>query len=327
MIALQRKFPCREDYFQLFSHPYCLLHEVGPGHPETPARLARLLRGCAALPPELPLSFQVPPAAQPQQLQRVHAADYLAELEDYCRSGHPFFMSYDNHICGQTFTAVLGAGGCALALAETLLAGGAGFALVRPPGHHAGARRAEGFCFINHTALVIETIRLLQPLARFLAVDFDVHHGNGLDRLYYNDPQIFYYSLHGEPPHIFPNTGYAHEVGDGAARGCSCNVTLPLDCSGESWLQQFASHLGQVEKRFRADYLLVNAGFDAHRDDPLGPMAVEDRHYLAAIQQLQDLARRQCAGRIGLFLEGGYSLDVLQRLVPKAIEQLAINHE
>jgi acetoin utilization deacetylase AcuC-like enzyme len=326
MNELVRRFPFQEGYFQLYSHPDCLLHEVGEGHPETPGRLSSVLRGCAKLPADLPISFQLPSPARIVELERVHSKDYLMQLKIACLRGDPFYMSPDNHLGPQTFRAVQAAGGAALALADTLLGQGAGFALIRPPGHHAGRKTAEGFCFINHAALVIESIRRQQPQAAFLVVDFDVHHGNGLHYLYDDDPRVFYYSLHGTPDHIFPNTGHSHEVGRDAGHGCTCNITLPLECSGDQWLQQFETYLCSFEQKCRPDYLLVNAGFDAHHEDPFGVMNVEDRHFLTAVRRLQELAQIQCGGRIGLLLEGGYSLSVLERLVPAVITELALAH-
>lgn len=324
MIDLTSRFPCREEFFQVFCHPDCLLHEVGADHPETPERLQSILRGCARLSPDLPISWQVPCPAQIEDLSRVHDPDYLARLERACGSGQPHFMSPDNQIGPQSFRAVLAAGGCALALAKTLLGQGAGIALIRPPGHHAGKKRAEGFCFINHTALVIETIRRHHPQAAFLVVDFDAHHGHGLNFLYYDDARVFYYSLHGEPEHIYPNTGYRQETGRGAATGCTCNITLPLDTSGDRWLQQFDVHLHSFEKKIHPDYLLVNAGFDAHQEDPFGVMNVGDIHFREAVKLLQAVADKYCRGRIGLLLEGGYSMTVLERLLPEIIVDLAL---
>lgn len=323
---LAAKFPYNKDYFQLFTHPDCLLHRVGEDHPETPGRLTSVLQGCAALSEQLPISVQVPLPARMEQLERVHDRDYLLQLKICCIQRFPYFMSPDNHIGQNSFRAMLAAGGCALALADTLLAGGAGFALVRPPGHHAGRKTAEGFCFINHAALVIETIRLQEPDARFLVVDFDVHHGNGIDYLYTNDPQVYYYSLHGPPEHIYPNTGHVHEIGLGEGEGYTRNITLPLESSGDEWLRRFETSLRDFETRLQPDYLLVNAGFDAHREDPFGLMNTEDRHYLAVVELLQEIADEQCAGRIGLFLEGGYAMAVLQRLVPQIITHLALHH-
>jgi acetoin utilization deacetylase AcuC-like enzyme len=323
---LSSKFPFCKENFQIYSHPDCLLHEVGSDHPETPHRLSGILRGCSRLSSDLPVSFQIPPPARVSQLERVHEKDYLMRLKIACLRSNPFFMSPDNHISPHTFRAVLAAGGCSLALAATLLEQGAGFALVRPPGHHAGRNNAEGFCFINHAALVIETIRQKQPRAAFMVVDFDVHHGNGINSLYYDDPGVFYYSLHGPPDHIFPNTGYVHETGQGEGRGYTCNITLPLESSGDRWLQQFELSLRGIENKICPDYLLVNAGFDAHMEDPFGLMNVEDRHFIAAVRHLHALARKQCGGRIGLILEGGYSMTVLERLVPAIIANLAVEH-
>jgi acetoin utilization deacetylase AcuC-like enzyme len=323
MFDLEKKFPYQKEHFQVFYHPDCLLHEVGEEHPEIPARLSSILRGCASLPAQLPLSFRIPPPARISQLELVHEKDYLLGLEAGCRRRHPFFMSPDNHIGPHTFRAVLAAGGCALALAGTLLDKGAGFALIRPPGHHAHRRHAEGFCFINHVALAIETIRQKEPEATFLVVDVDVHHGNGIDYLYYNDPEVFYYSLHGAPDHIYPHSGYHHETGRGPGAGYTRNITLPLESAGDDWLRHFEVNLRAFEQKIRPDYLLVSAGFDAHREDPFGVMNVEDRHFLQAARLLAKIASEYCAGRIGFFLEGGYSTTVLERLVPAIIAMLA----
>lgn len=171
------------------------------------------------------------------QLQLVHEEKYLLELEAACRRGDSLFMTPDNHICPDTFRAVLAAAGCALALGETLLEKGAGFALARPPGHHAGRKSAEGFCFVNHIALAIETIRQRQPAATFLVVDFDVHHGNGIDYIYYNDPKVFYYSLHGTPDHIYPHSAMSTKRARG--RGRVSPATLPC-----RWIRRGTSGCG-----------------------------------------------------------------------------------
>jgi acetoin utilization deacetylase AcuC-like enzyme len=324
MTELEKRFPSRKEYFQVLYHPDCLLHEVGEWHPETPARLTSILLGCAGLPAHLPVSFQVPQPASMAQLELVHEREYLLSLEAGCLQSSPSsFMTPDNHISRNTFRAVLAAGGCALALGETLLAKGAGFALIRPPGHHAGRRSAEGFCFINHIALAIEAIRQKEPEAVFLVVDFDVHHGNGIDYIYYEDPKVFYYSLHGAPDHIYPHSGYLQETGKGAGLGFTRNITLSLECSGDDWLHHFEGNLRDIEQKIRPDYLLVGAGFDAHREDPFGVMNVEDRHFLAAVRQLKKVADDRCGGKVGFFLEGGYSTTVLERLVPQIIAALS----
>lgn len=323
MRELEQRFPFRKGYFRLFSHPDCLLHHVGEWHPETPERLSSILKGCARLPAHLPVSFLVPPPATISQLELVHEKEYLLRLEASCQQSDTPFMSPDNHISSETFRAVLAAGGCALALAGTMLQNGAGFALIRPPGHHAGRKHAEGFCFINHIALAVETIRQQEPEATFLVVDFDVHHGNGIDYIYYDDPKVLYYSLHGTPDHIYPYSGYGHETGRGAGAGYTCNTTLSLASSGDDWLRHFEASLLDCSRKIRPDYLLVGAGFDAHREDPFGVMKVEDHHFLKAARLIKEISVERCAGKVGFFLEGGYSTAVLERLIPEVITVLA----
>lgn len=323
MIDLQKKFPFRKEHFQLYSHPDCLLHEVGELHPEIPERLRSILRGCKNLPVNLPISFKIPQPAELSHLELVHDREYRHKLEASCQNDERTFMSPDNHINRNTFRSVLAAGGCAVALADTLLGGGAGFALIRPPGHHSSRNNAEGFCFINHIALAIALIRQKQPDAIFLIVDFDVHHGNGIDYIFCDDPKVFYYSLHGTPVDNYPHTGYVHETGRGAGVGYTRNITLPLECSGDDWLRHFEANLCDCEQKVRPDYLLIGAGFDAHRDDPFGIMNVEDYHFLSAARRLKKTAYDYCGGRFGFFLEGGYSSTVLERLVPEVIKVLA----
>ena len=324
MKELINKFPYKKELFQVFSHLDCLLHEGREEHPETPIRLAAILEACKEIDPLVPLSFSSPEPATMSQLELVHDKFYLMGMEASCMKMRSTYMSEDNHICMDSYTSVLAAGGSALALADTLANGGSGFALIRPPGHHAGKNIAEGFCFINHVSLAVERIRQTQPEAEFLVVDFDVHHGNGIDSIYRNCPQVYYFSLHGSPQHIYPNTGHKHEIGHGDGEGYTCNITLPLGTSGDVWLDQFKEHLYQFEGKIKPDYVLVSAGFDAHKEDPYGLMGVDDHHYLEAVKALQEVADKYSEGRLGLFLEGGYSVEVLERLVPKIIEQLAL---
>ncbi|MCP4296596.1 MAG: histone deacetylase, partial [Proteobacteria bacterium] len=215
MHHLVKLFPFNQTFFQVYSHPDCLNHETGLGNPEIAARLQSIYTGCKSIPESTEVSFSIPQPATREQLELVHDRSYLMALESSCMKMKPYFMSPDNQICLDTYTAVLAAGGSALALSDTLFDGGSGFALIRPPGHHAGRNVAEGFCFINHIPLAIENIRKQQADARFLVVDFDVHHGNGIDYIYNNCDKIYYFSIHGSPEHIYPNTGTSNETGNG----------------------------------------------------------------------------------------------------------------
>ena len=324
MYELTQKFPYQREFFQVFSHPDCLHHETGSGHPESTKRLQSIYDGCKLIEDKTRVSFSMPAPAMREQLELVHDKNYLLALESSCMKMKPFFMSGDNQICMDTYTAVLSAGGSVFSLADTIMNGSSGFALIRPPGHHAGVNVAEGFCYINHIALAIEHIRQKQPEARFLVVDFDVHHGNGIDSIYSKCDKVFYFSIHGSPEHIYPNTGRSTETGQGTGVGFTHNIPLLPGTSGDIWLDKFVRGLYAFEGKLTPDYILVSAGFDAHLEDPFGLMGVEDHHYLSAIDQLQAVANTYCGGKLALFLEGGYSLEVLKRIVPKIICQLAV---
>ena len=319
---LTDRFPEREGQFPVFFNPDCLLHEGHAGHPERPERLAAILDGCMELPEGTPVSFIIPPKATFDELLIAHNRNYLHRLEEACQHTSTF-MSPDNYLCHDSFDAIVAAAGCAHASGLALERGVSSFALTRPPGHHAGCATAEGFCFINHVALAIETIRQSKPEARFLVVDFDVHHGNGIDRYYQRDDRVFYYSIHGNPAHIYPNSGFPEEVGIEKGHGFTRNVTVDEGTSGDDWLKLFHASLSSVEVDFVPDYLLVSAGFDAHEEDPFGLMNLRDDHYIETTRILKQLAAEHCGGKQAWFLEGGYSTNVLRRLVPKVIAELA----
>ncbi|MDD7986452.1 histone deacetylase [Lentisphaera marina] len=320
---LTKKFPYKEDYFQVFYHMDCLEHQAFVDHPERPQRLAYVLKACEEINQSCSVSFQQAPAAKLRDLSLVHSKDYLRSFESCVLSGKSQFMSVDNYICDATIEAILAAVGQSFALAESLCAGRSGFALIRPPGHHAGKAKAEGFCFANNVALAAEKIREEVSGAKILIVDFDVHHGNGTDALYHEDPNTFYFSLHGNPEHIYPHSGYEDERGQGEGLGSVSNKPLPNGCSGTEWFACLQRNLSEICENFAFDYLLVSAGYDAHKDDPFSIMKVEDADYLRATEYLYKLAEQHCDGKIGFFLEGGYSLEVLSRLIPGSIELLA----
>ena len=300
--------------FIIFFNPDCLLHDVGPNHPECSERLEAIIEGCLALDDKDSINFHFPPSATITQLTILHPEDYLLRLEEACLSGQPYFMSGDNPICPDSFKAILAAGGLAIELGKHLVAGSGGFALTRPPGHHAGKKHAEGFCFLNHIGLVIEVIREDDPEARILVVDFDVHHGNGTSSIYWKYDSIFFFSIHGSPASIYPRTGWEYEQGEEAGQGYTLNAPMPLGTTGGLWLKTFLAHLQKCTKDFNPEYILVSAGFDAHINDPFGLMKVKDEHYYEAIAKLIDITEKYCPGRLGLVLEGGYSFDVLRHM-------------
>ena len=221
LLQLNKRFPIQEGTFKVFYNTDCLLHVSSwEDHPEKPDRLQAILSGCQeAIPEGTSVSFVVPTPARWQDLGRVHNRDYLEGMESCVLSGKSSFMTQDTYTCPDSLFSILASAGLSLALADELLSGGSGFALTRPPGHHAGKSNAEGFCFVNHVALCIEAISLKNPKARVLVVDFDVHYGNGTSSIYREDPDVYYFSIHGPPAHIYPYSGYEDEKGRGKRSG------------------------------------------------------------------------------------------------------------
>ncbi|WDE99292.1 histone deacetylase [Lentisphaera profundi] len=325
---LSNLFPVKDKNFKVFYHSDCLEHEAFHEHPERPQRLAVILKACEDIDQQCPVSFEQAEPAKLKELGLVHSEDYLRSFESCVFSGKSYFMSADNYICDTSVDAVLAAAGQSIALAKKLMLGESGFALIRPPGHHASKEKAEGFCFVNNVALAVEQIRASQAEAKFLIVDFDVHHGNGTHALYREDPNVFYFSLHGNPDHIYPHSGYEEEQGRGDGTGYISNKPLAAGCSGEEWVRCLKDSLDEISQSFDFDYLLVSAGYDAHREDPYSIMKVDDQSYLEVTSYLHELAKTNCNSKLGFFLEGGYSLEVLARLIPASIELLAhLNQE
>jgi acetoin utilization deacetylase AcuC-like enzyme len=188
-----------------------------------------------------------------------------------------------------------------------------GFAAVRPPGHHAEADRAMGFCFFNNVAVVAQHLRQRHGLARVLVVDWDVHHGNGTQHSFYEDPGVLYASLHQYP--FYPGTGAADEVGRGAGAGYTVNCPMPAGAAHDDYMAAFRDLLLPVAREFDPEFVLVSAGFDAHRDDPLASIELEADSFAEMTHALTALADEHCGGRIVLLLEGGYALGALRESV------------
>ncbi|PCJ57018.1 MAG: histone deacetylase [Planctomycetota bacterium] len=319
---LLQRYPFVEGQFCIYSHRNCVLHDTGYAHPEKIARIESIWNGLLSYTPQLAVSFVEPKPANLNEMSLVHSSDYIKKLmSELGASGS--FMSNDNSVSENSLEAIQAAAGCAYALGNKVYNGGKGFAIIRPPGHHAGKSHAEGFCFINNICLGAEAIRLKNSNAKIMIVDFDVHHGNGVNDIYLEDENIFYYSIHGAPASLYPGTGNDSEIGVGKGQGLTKNVPMPLQVHGQVWLDTFNENLFNCADNFKPEYLLISAGFDAHKDDPFGLMNVSDENYFNAINSLMQVSKKYCNGSYGLFLEGGYSLEVLARLVPQIIEKLA----
>jgi acetoin utilization deacetylase AcuC-like enzyme len=295
-------------------------HEQGPRHPESPARL-RAIRERLLARPVAGTRWQTPTPASRAQLLRVHGEDYVA-LVDRAR-GRSVDLDPDVHTCPETTDASYLAAGAVVQAVEAVVAGAArnAFALVRPPGHHAEVDHAMGFCVFANVAVAAEHARQVLGCARVLVVDWDVHHGNGTQHIFEARPDVLVFGTH-QHPH-YPGTGDVHEVGRGAGEGFTVNVPLPAGMGDGDYAAVFAELLVPVAEAYAPDLVLVSAGFDPHRDDPLGGMEVSAEGFARLCGVVREVAERHAGGRLVLALEGGYDLAGLASSVHACVEVLA----
>jgi len=292
----------------------------GP-HPERPERIlaARDALRDAGL-ERMGQAVAIRPARE-EELGRVHTAGYLAELSRIL-PGQAGWIDVDTYYGPETWDAALAAAGAAIDLAEGALAGRhrRGLALVRPPGHHAEVDRAMGFCLLNNAAVAAAAARAAGA-ARVAVLDWDVHHGNGTQHAFEADPTVMYLSAHQYP--FYPGTGAPDEIGSGAGRGTTVNVGLPAGAGDGDLIHALDSVFLPAIEHFAPDLIIVSAGFDMHRDDPLAGLEVTERGYRIATERLCQLADRVCQGRVVVLLEGGYDLEALGRSLVSVTQVLA----
>jgi len=291
--------------------PLYLEHNL-PGHPENRARLERVMQTLAD---EGLLARMAPVAPQPVDLDllaRVHRQSYIAALKGFAESGGGH-IDADTYVAPRSYDAALLAAGGAVELVRAVLAGRArnGIALVRPPGHHATRARGMGFCLLNNVAVAAMAALMESGVSRVLIVDWDVHHGNGTQDIFYDSPQVLFFSTHQFP--YYPGSGDLREVGAGAGKGYTINVPLPAGVGDRGFARIYGELLTAAAERFRPDLILVSAGYDAHWDDPLAGLRLSLGGYWGLAQIVVALAERLCGGRLVVTLEGGYNLEVLSR--------------
>ena len=290
----------------LYTHPDCIAHDPGPYHPESPARLKAVLTALAE--PEFAgLQRREAPEAALDDLVRVHPLRFVERLLAAVPSQGHVGIDADTVMSPASGMAALRAAGAVAAAVDAVVAGEAdnAFCAVRPPGHHAEPNRAMGFCLFNSVAVGALRARDIHHLDRVAVVDFDVHHGNGTQARFYDDASLFYGSSHQYP--LYPGTGGAGETGVGNI----VNVPLRPMSGSREFRQGMERVLLPALDRFRPQIVLISAGFDAHRNDPLAQLLLEDADYAWITEQLLDIARRHAGGRVVSTLEGGYDLAAL----------------
>lgn len=295
--------------------PACLLvddarfdahHNPRGEHPERPERLVAAREGLFAAVPAPSLTRAQPTLATEAELATVHDAAYVSDVYARLSEGEGF-LDEDTFFSAGTKDAALLAAGAGLTIGQELVtsATSRAIALMRPPGHHAEPKRAMGFCLFNTVALAAKRARACGA-ERVVIIDWDVHHGNGTQAAFYDDPNVLFISLHQWP--LYPGTGASHEIGVGAGKGYTVNFALPAQSGIETYAAAFG-HVVRIVQAYGPDLVLVSAGFDAHARDPLAQMSLEAEAYGAFTRALTGLRRNDGASvPLGLFLEGGYDL-------------------
>jgi acetoin utilization deacetylase AcuC-like enzyme len=295
-------------------------HFAGQVHPERPARVAAMIEMAEGL-KRSGLKHCSPRPASMEELTLCHSKDYVAAVERTANSERTDFDP-DTHASAETWaTATLAAGGVLTAV-EAILDGDANnaFAIVRPPGHHALPRRAMGFCFFNNVAIAATWLVKVRGMRRVLILDWDVHHGNGTQDIFYESPQVLYMSTHQYP--FYPGTGSLDEIGRGPGAGFTVNAPMPATFADNEYLRVFDQLLMPIARQFQPEFVLVSAGFDAHFRDPLGGMRITEGGFLAMTRRLQRLADECCNGKMVAALEGGYDLRSLAECGRTVIDEL-----
>jgi acetoin utilization deacetylase AcuC-like enzyme len=293
----------------LYSDPLFEQHETG-AHPECPARLRAISLRLATSGLADHCLRGSPRRATAGELERVHTPEYVNRVQQVAGSGGGW-LDPDTVASRASFDVALTAAGTACAAVDAVVSGGCQHALClsRPPGHHALCDAAMGFCLFNHVAVAAAHARAVHALERILIVDWDVHHGNGTQDLFYADGQIYFLSVHRYP--FYPGTGRADETGTGRGLGATLNLPLPFGTPRHDFRSAFAAELERIADRCRPELVLISAGFDAHVLDPVGSLGLESEDYCDLTQRVLEVARVHSRGRLVSLLEGGYHLPAL----------------
>jgi len=304
---------------RVYTHPDCLAHEPGPGHPESPARLQAVTSALRLA--MHGLQWLSAPLATRDQLLRVHTHELVALVLD-TRVKTPVRIDADTVLSAGSAQAALRATGAGIAAVDAVMRNETkhAFCAVRPPGHHATGDTAMGFCLFNAIAVAAAHALDAHRLERVAIVDFDVHHGNGTQAIFENDARVLYLSSHQSP--LYPNTGRSSERGVGNI----VNATLPPGSGGDVFQKVWSENLLPALNSFAPQLLLVSAGFDAHRLDPLADLRVEAEDYRWISVKLSAMAEKHCRGRLVSMLEGGYSLTALRECSVAHVQGLMLGN-
>lgn len=299
------------------THRDCWLHDMGPHHPESPARLGAIQDRLIAAGLDVVLSFHEAPLARMEEIERVHSRPYIEMIEAAAPEEGLVFLDPDTAMCPHTWRAALRAAGAGVLATDLVMRGEAvnAFCAVRPPGHHALPARAMGFCFFNNIAIAACHAIEHWGLRRVAIVDFDVHHGNGTEEIFAGDDRVLMVGTFQHP--YYPYSGTEDPAGN------MCNVPIRAGTRGDEFREVVGDIWMPRLRAFEPELICVSAGFDAHVEDDMGGIALVDSDYAWVTEQLKIVARDSAHGRIVSMLEGGYALSALGRSVSAHIKVLA----
>jgi len=294
----------------LIYDPAYLTHNTGNHHPENAHRLEVVLGTLKASDIGGHLRIVKPSSARVEDLLRCHHEEMVHHVKALCESGSSS-IDADTHISRESYeVALLAAGGAISAVDEVMKEeGGRAFCLVRPPGHHATVERAMGFCLFNNAAVAARYAQAKYGAESVLIIDWDVHHGNGTQEIFWTDPTVFYFSTHQYP--FYPGTGAASEHGAGKGEGFTLNIPLPAGTPASIHRKVFVDALHAIHQKFHPDLIIISAGFDSRRGDLLGGLMLEDSDFSEMTKEVLRISEQDSAGRIVGLLEGGYNLQLL----------------
>jgi acetoin utilization deacetylase AcuC-like enzyme len=302
--------------------PRYLGHDMGAGHPESPDRLRAIMQQLGQSGTSAKLTMIAPREAEDEWITQIHTSSYLAMLKANAPASGRLSLDPDTSMSPGSLTAAYLAAGGALAAVDAIMSKQVDhvFCAVRPPGHHAEAGRAMGFCLFNNVAIAARYVQKKYGLTRVLIVDWDVHHGNGTQHSFEDDPSVLFFSTH-QFPH-YPGTGRESERGRGAGEGFTINVPMEAGEGDEEYRAVFLKSLVPAADDFKPEFVIISAGFDAHKDDPLASMGLTDEGYADLTGIVAGIAKRHAGGRILSSLEGGYHLRSLAASVDRHIQAL-----
>lgn len=304
-------------------HPIYEKHDTGFGHPETPIRYTAVMDSLRE-DSELWESLDeiTPEKASKGLIQAAHSPQHYKRVEGAIENGLDR-LDADTVISVQSFDAALFAAGGAVAAVDAVMSGKVknAFVAARPPGHHATGEHAMGFCLFNNVAIAARHAQNFKGIERIAIIDWDVHHGNGTQGIFYSDPSVHFFSMHQYP--WYPGTGSRGESGHGRGLGSTLNIPVKANTDSREQKRMFEAAIQDISKDFKPDFIFISAGFDAHLTDPLGQLRLENDDYVSMTKTVMNWADEVCDGRIVSVLEGGYNLETLGGTVKAHVAGLA----